>query len=509
MKLLYIDLFCGAGGTSTGVNLARVNGQECARVIACVNHDAKAIASHASNHPDAMHFTEDIRTLEMTPLVEHLKKCRTMNPDAFVVLWASLECTNFSKAKGGQPRDADSRTLAEHLFRYIEAIDPDYIQIENVEEFMSWGGVDENGKPISMDKGKAYCRWIRNVKKYGYDFAHRILNAADFGAYTSRKRFFGIFAKKGLPITFPEPTHAKNPEPGLFGSLQRWKPVKDVLDFSDEGRSIFGREKPLSEKTLERIFAGLVKFVAGGKDKFMVKYNSMNQAGRYQAPSVDEPCPVVATQNRLAVAQVSFLSKQFGGHPESKNCSTDEPAGTNPGRHGIHQISGEIVIDGKSVETFDFKVQPNPKAQIEDAALAVGGVTREQIMAYPPMGQVYTQLVTMLAKYVNKYDKTDKFHLVGYNNRGFDDNFFRGFFLQNGDNYFGSWFWADSIDVLVLASTFLADRRADLPNFKLATVADFLGIDTTAGKLHDASFDIYVTKAVFDFIMSKFINRGK
>lgn len=186
-----------------------------------------------------------------------------------------------------------------------------------------------------------------------------------------------------------------------------------------------------------------------------------------------------------------------------------ETTGTNPGRHGIHQISGEIVIDGKSVETFDFKVQPNPKAQIEDAALAVGGVTREQIMAYPPMGQVYTQLVTMLAKYVNKYDKTDKFHLVGYNNRGFDDNFFRGFFLQNGDNYFGSWFWADSIDVLVLASTFLADRRADLPNFKLATVADFLGIDTTAGKLHDASFDIYVTKAVFDFIMSKFINRGE
>lgn len=185
-----------------------------------------------------------------------------------------------------------------------------------------------------------------------------------------------------------------------------------------------------------------------------------------------------------------------------------ETTGTNPGRHGIHQISGEIVIDGKSVETFDFKVQPNPKAQIEDAALAVGGVTREQIMAYPPMGQVYTQLVTMLAKYVNKYDKTDKFHLVGYNNRGFDDNFFRGFFLQNGDNFFGSWFWADSIDVLVLASTFLADRRADLPNFKLATVADFLGIDTTAGKLHDASFDIFVTKAVFDFIMSKFIIRG-
>lgn len=186
-----------------------------------------------------------------------------------------------------------------------------------------------------------------------------------------------------------------------------------------------------------------------------------------------------------------------------------ETTGTNPGRNGIHQISGEIEIDGKTVETFDFKVQPNPKAIIEDAALEVGGVTREQIMAYPPMGQVYTQLVGMLGKYVDKFNKADKFHLVGYNNRAFDDNFFRGFFLQNGDKYFGSWFWADSIDVLVLASTFLADRRAELRDFKLATVADFLGIDTTAGKLHDASFDIFVTKAVFKHIMSKFIMPGK
>lgn len=148
INLLYIDLFCGAGDTSTGVNSARLDGEECAKVVACVNHDANAIASHASNHPDALHFTEDIRTLELSPLVAHLDKCRVENPKALTVLWASLECTNFSKAKGGMPRDADSRTLAEHLFRYIEALDPDYIQIENVEEFMSWGDVDKNGKEI-------------------------------------------------------------------------------------------------------------------------------------------------------------------------------------------------------------------------------------------------------------------------------------------------------------------------------------------------------------------------
>ena len=164
MKLLYVDLFCGAGGTSTGVESARLNGERCAKVIACVNHDKNAIASHAANHPEALHFTEDIRTLELSPLVEHVLKTRVLYPDAFVVLWASLECTNFSKAKGGQPRDADSRTLAEHLFRYIESINPDYIQIENVEEFMSWGPMNEEGKPLSTRKGEDYTRWVSKVK---------------------------------------------------------------------------------------------------------------------------------------------------------------------------------------------------------------------------------------------------------------------------------------------------------------------------------------------------------
>ena len=328
IKLLYIDLFSGAGGTSTGVENARYADERCAKVIACVNHDANAIASHAANHPDALHFTEDIRTLELSPLVAHVERMKKIYPDALIVLWASLECTNFSKAKGGQPRDADSRTLAEHLFRYIEAIDPDYIQIENVEEFMSWGDMDENGKPISKDKGRCYEKWKRNVRKYGYDFDWRILNAANYGAYTTRKRYFGIFAKRGLPIVFPEPTHCKDGKTDMMGRLEKWNAVKEVLDFTDEGDSIFCRKKPLAEKTLERIYAGLIKFVAGGKDAFIVKYNSMNRNGKYQPPSIDEPCPTVATQGRLALAKVSFLSKQYSGHPESKNISIEEPAGT-------------------------------------------------------------------------------------------------------------------------------------------------------------------------------------
>lgn len=116
IRFLYIDLFCGAGGTSTGVEAARLHGEQVAKVIACVNHDANAIASHAANHPDALHFVEDIRTLNLDRLLAHVEVSRKQYPAARVVLWASLECTNFSIAKGGQSRDADSRTLAEHLF---------------------------------------------------------------------------------------------------------------------------------------------------------------------------------------------------------------------------------------------------------------------------------------------------------------------------------------------------------------------------------------------------------
>ena len=332
IKLLYTDLFCGAGGTTTGVEAARIGGEKCAKVIACVNHSANAIRSHAANHPDALHFTEDIRTLDIAPLAAHLAKCRKLYPGAKVVLWASLECTNFSKAKGGLPRDADSRTLAEHLFRYIEALNPDYIQIENVEEFMSWGDMDEHGHPISRDKGRSFMAWVNHVRDYGYYFDYRILNAADYGAYTSRKRFFAIFGKCGLPIVFPVATHARNGNEGfeVFGEVlyKKWKPVREVLDLNDEGASIFGIQKPLCEKTLERIYAGLVKFVAGGKEAFLVKFNSMNQANKYVAPGIDDPCPTVACQNRLGLAKVHFLSKHFSGDPESKNISVEQPAGS-------------------------------------------------------------------------------------------------------------------------------------------------------------------------------------
>lgn len=348
MKLYFIDLFCGAGGVTTGLHNAMINGENIADVIACVNHDAKAIKSHYMNHPNTLHFTEDIRTLDISKLIEMVVIIRKKDADAVICLWASLECTNFSKAKGGQPRNADSRTLAEHLYRYINGINPDYVFIENVEEFMCWGPLDAKGKPVSKRAGLDYLNWLDHIRSFGYNYDHRILNSADYGAYTSRKRYFGIFAKPGMPIKFPEATHAKKPVNDVFGNLEKWRPVKDVLDFTDEGKSIFERSKELSEKTLARIYAGLIKYVAGGKDNFILKYNSTDTNGKHTPPSVDDPCPTIATQNRLGIvnAKKAFIAKYYSGKPEGKVISVDQPAGT------ITCVDGQSLVQAKFLQKY-------------------------------------------------------------------------------------------------------------------------------------------------------------
>ncbi|MGK4567819.1 DNA cytosine methyltransferase [Flavobacterium sp. 3HN19-14] len=133
--IFWIDLFCGAGGTSTGIHHAKAN----AKVIACVNHDAVAIESHQRNHPECMHFVEDIRDFEVVmKLKVMVDELRKKHPGCIINIWASLECTNYSKAKGGLSRNADSRTLAEHLDMYLEHLSPDHLYIENVREFLEW-----------------------------------------------------------------------------------------------------------------------------------------------------------------------------------------------------------------------------------------------------------------------------------------------------------------------------------------------------------------------------------
>lgn len=182
-----------------------------------------------------------------------------------------------------------------------------------------------------------------------------------------------------------------------------------------------------------------------------------------------------------------------------------ETTGTEYWRHSIHQISGAVEIDGKVVEKFDFNVQPNPKSNFQDveAALAVSGRTLEQVMAYRPMMEVWRDLIRILEKYVDKYEKKhlkEKLWLVGYNCQGFDVPFFRAWFKQCGDNYFGSWFWPHSIDVMILALHQLMYDRREMEDFKLVTVAKKLGITVDESRLHDAFYDIWLTREVFKIV---------
>lgn len=177
-----------------------------------------------------------------------------------------------------------------------------------------------------------------------------------------------------------------------------------------------------------------------------------------------------------------------------------ETTGLRYWKNGIHQISGAIVIDGELKERFNFKVKPFDKALIEEQALSVANVTESQIMEYPSMNIIYKQIVEMLSKYVDKFDKKDKFHLVGYNNASFDNSFFRAFFVQNNDNYFGSWFWSDTIDVMVLASYKLRYYRNSMSDFKQSSVAKYIGIEVDEERLHDADYDIDICMKIYKFL---------
>lgn len=339
-----IDLFCGGGGTSTGASLA-----DGVKVIYCVNHDPLAIKSHAANHPDCIHTIEDIRKLNLTDVQNLITKIKLSDPEAIFGLWASLECTNHSKAKGGLPRDADSRTLAFDLFRYIENLPIDIVYIENVREFMIWGKLDENLKPIN--DCSEYNRWVEGMKSFGYNFDWKLLNAADFGARTKRIRYFAQFAKPSYKIQWPEKTHSKNNAPGT----EKWKPVKPCLKLEEEGVSIFQRKKPLSDNTYKRIYAGLLKFVLNGENEFVSQYNSGNDKNRnssindpintvttnnrfsvvkthlstyynnFGLHSIDDPAPTVTTKDRISKVHVNFIDEQYGNGSAK---SINEPIGT-------------------------------------------------------------------------------------------------------------------------------------------------------------------------------------
>ncbi len=327
IKTYVIDLFCGFGGTTTGIAKAGTN----IEVKACINHDANAIRSHSANYPNCLHFTEDIRTISLSPIVELVNELRRKDPTCKIAIWASLECTNFSRAKCG-PKVADSRTLAEDLERYLEAFSPDFLWIENVEEFLLWGPLDEDGNPIKEQEGESYQKWVDMLtdRFFCNTMFQDTLIAADYGGRTIRKRLFLQFTKDPAEIGEPIQTHSKDGK-----HLPKWLPVKDILDLTDHGKSIFTRKKLFVKNTHRRIFKGLDKF--GPKD-FGYKYY-----GQLGFQKMDDPCCTLTTKDRVSLVHPVFMSIDYVhriGRSINSPCST---LVTNP-REGLVSVVRPVAI---------------------------------------------------------------------------------------------------------------------------------------------------------------------
>lgn len=307
------DLFCGAGGTSQGAEDSGAG-----KVVFAVNHWPRAIETHSANFPHTKHVCARID--QVNP-----GECSKID-----VLMASPECTHHSRARGGRPMSDQKRAIAWDVLKWAEYHRPSWIVVENICEFEEWGPLGRNNRPLKSKRGHTFAAWVDAIRSLGYRVDWQRLNAADFGAATSRTRLFVVARKGRRPVPWPDPTHCEDPEGQLPGMEQQpWRPAWSIIDWSKPCPSIFTRKKPLAEKTLLRIEAGLRRFcTAANLQAFLVKLR-----GTSKSASVDEPVPTLtAGGNHEAVAVPLVLSTCGGGVARDSG----QPIPTMTTRGGAH-----------------------------------------------------------------------------------------------------------------------------------------------------------------------------
>lgn len=353
-RLKVADLFCGAGGTSTGImQFCEATGLKCDLVA--VNHWDRAVETHAKNHPRAAHFCQDLT---------RLRPGEAVPGGRLDLLVASPECTHHSTARGGKPKSDQSRASAWVVLEWVNALQVDRVLIENVPEFVSWGPLGANGKPLKSKRGETFTAFVAALEASGYTVGWRLLNAADFGAATSRRRLFIQAVKGRRQLRWPDPTHTRTPDPrDLFGTLPRWRAAREVIDWSLTGQSIFSRKKSLSENTLKRIEAGLRKFGGANAEPFLVAMNYLKERGNdnRSTHSLDDPLPTVTSQgNRFAF----IIPTNYGERP-----------GQRPRTHDVDAPVPTVVAGGVShalIEPFLCDMRGTSEAALEKTARDLG-----------------------------------------------------------------------------------------------------------------------------------------
>ena len=373
---IVVDNFAGGGGASTGIEMAMGRSVDIA-----INHNPAAIAMHRANHPQTEHYCEDVWH------VDPVEACRG-RPVALA--WFSPDCKHHSKAKGGKPVSKKIRGLAWVAVRWAKKVHPRVIMLENVEEFKEWGRLDENMRPDPRYKGETFHRFVRQLEPLGYQVEWRLLRASDYGAPTIRTRLFLIARCDGLPIVWPEATHAAPDTLEVVAGLKKpWVPVADVLNFDLPCPSIFDtreeiKEKygidavrPLSEKTMRRIARGVLKFVIDNPKPFIVQVNHSGDGFRGQ--DVEEPLDTITAKHGTGVVMPVMLRNNenavgsaadepigtitTGGHhmmiaPSMVQMGYGESKGQKPRILNIHEPLGTIVAQGNKfgmVSTFISK----------------------------------------------------------------------------------------------------------------------------------------------------------
>ncbi len=316
---LIVDSFAGGGGASEGIRMALGREPDIA-----INHDKKAIAMHAANHPQTTHYPHSV--LDVNPLT-----ATGGSPVGFA--WFSPDCKHFSKAKGGKPKDKNIRGLAWVVIRWVNAVSPECIMLENVEEFQKWCPLDSNNDPSPWRPGWFFRCFVGALRRRGYKVDTRELRACDYGAPTIRKRLFLIARRDGRDIVWPEPTHGDPKSAEVrSGKLKPWRTAAECIDWSLPCPSIFlskevGRElgvkRPLAENTMRRIAKGIFKYVLGDRDPFIVTCNHSGDGFRGQ--SLRNPLSTITASRDANGLVVPHLTKFRG---QSKGASIKDPMPT-------------------------------------------------------------------------------------------------------------------------------------------------------------------------------------
>lgn len=342
---LIVDSFAGGGGASTGIELAT------GRVVdIAINHDPDAILMHRTNHPRTRHFQASV--WDVNP-VEVCRGC------SVGLLWASPDCKHFSKAKGGKPVDRNIRGLAWIVLRWAGTVRPRVIILENVEEFQTWGPV-RRGRPVKSKRGQTFRRFVSQLKALGYSVEWRELVAADYGAPTTRKRFFLIARCDGRPIVWPEPTHAPAGSPAVKdGLMQPWRSAAEIVDWSLPCPSIFDTreeikakygltaQRPLRPNTMRRVARGIDKFVLKVPKPYLLV---VNHSGEFRGQELDNPLQTITAKHGFGVTSPMMAPWTVTNTTNSTGHAPDEPVDTarTGGGGGQMFVSAALAAIGQT-----------------------------------------------------------------------------------------------------------------------------------------------------------------